>query len=183
MRITERTRGSKLRRGPSARGLGGPLGPAGQLRGLSVAASRVIAGTAERSEMFLRSPPLEREAAHAVKVWRAFARRWRAIARPNWFSRCRRSTPGLREGFAVPISRRTRPATGAARSISGSVRGSRIPGARRARRGRCMQRRARLPSARDREPARPETYLQAAAGSQRHFSLAKVLLSAQPQRR
>jgi hypothetical protein len=42
--------------------------------------------------------------------------------------------------------------------------------------------RAPTPSlARDREPARSGTYLQATAGSQRHFSLAKVLLSAQPQ--
>jgi hypothetical protein len=32
----------------------------------------------------------------------------------------------------------------------------------------------RHPLARDREPARSGTYLQATAGSQRHFSLAKV---------
>ena len=37
--------------------------------------------------------------------------------------------------------------------------------------------------ARDREPARPGTYLHATAGSQRHFSLAKVLQSTQRQLR
>ena len=41
----------------------------------------------------------------------------------------------------------------------------------------------RLLGKRHREPARPETHLQAMAGSQRHFSLAKVLLCAQSQLR
>ena len=35
----------------------------------------------------------------------------------------------------------------------------------------------------DRDPPRPETYLQAAAGSKRHFSLVKILLWAQSQPR
>jgi hypothetical protein len=41
----------------------------------------------------------------------------------------------------------------------------------------------RHPPARDREPACPETHLQALARSQRHFSLVEALLWEQPQPR
>jgi len=51
--------------------LGGPLSPAGQLRGMTQATQRVISSVDVAA--FMRNPALEQEAQRALHVWRAFA--------------------------------------------------------------------------------------------------------------